>query len=267
MLYKIGDVAKILGVSADTLRYYEKRGLIQPVKGSENDYRYYDFWDINLLLACLRLRAFDFSIGQVADILQVQDHHLLDPIFEKREESYRSAIQQLQMLLQCCRQYRADLDRIDRCLDRCEIAVRPEYVCFLNRYTETFDNAPELQRLSREWLDMLPFARRYFEIAQADLLSQDSSNYSWGMGLPYQDAQLLGVPLQKPLRHMPACKAIHTIFRAGNGEFAPARLRYLTEYAQTQRLNLCGPVSGILLAEVREGARFSGYFEAWLPVE
>ena len=31
-VYKIGDVAKILGISADSMRYYEKMGIVKPIK-------------------------------------------------------------------------------------------------------------------------------------------------------------------------------------------------------------------------------------------
>ena len=35
MIYKIGDVARILGVSPDILRYYEKKGLLHKVDGAQ----------------------------------------------------------------------------------------------------------------------------------------------------------------------------------------------------------------------------------------
>ena len=44
MKYKIGDVARILGISTDLLRYYEKKGVVRPVKDKANDYRYYEAW-------------------------------------------------------------------------------------------------------------------------------------------------------------------------------------------------------------------------------
>ena len=51
--YKIGDVSRILGISTDLLRYYEKKGVVKPQKDQSNDYRYYDTWDINFLIDCL----------------------------------------------------------------------------------------------------------------------------------------------------------------------------------------------------------------------
>ena len=37
--YLIGDVANLMGISRDTLRYYEKRGILSSEKG-DNGYRY-----------------------------------------------------------------------------------------------------------------------------------------------------------------------------------------------------------------------------------
>ena len=37
MQYKIGDVARILGISTDLLRYYEKKGVVAPTKDKQND--------------------------------------------------------------------------------------------------------------------------------------------------------------------------------------------------------------------------------------
>ena len=66
MQYKIGDVARILGISTDLLRYYEKKGVVAPTKDKQNDYRYYDVWDINFLIDCLWYKSFGFGIPQIA---------------------------------------------------------------------------------------------------------------------------------------------------------------------------------------------------------
>lgn len=49
--YTIGEIAKIYGISTDTLRLYEKMGLIIPTRG-DNHYRYYsifDIWKLNII--------------------------------------------------------------------------------------------------------------------------------------------------------------------------------------------------------------------------
>ena len=51
---KISDAAKLLGISTDTIRYYEKEGVITPKRTSKNNYRDLDNRDIISLLICIR---------------------------------------------------------------------------------------------------------------------------------------------------------------------------------------------------------------------
>ncbi len=99
MMYKIGDVAKILGISPDLLRYYEKKGVVMPMKGKHNDYRYYDFWDINFLLDCLWFKNFGFSIDQIADMVKIPSSNQLGELFLKKEDELRAAIARCELLL------------------------------------------------------------------------------------------------------------------------------------------------------------------------
>ena len=50
--YRIGDVANLMGLSRDTLRYYEKRGILSSKK-EKNGYRYYTEEDIYRLFSIL----------------------------------------------------------------------------------------------------------------------------------------------------------------------------------------------------------------------
>ncbi len=39
--YSIGTIAKLLGISSETLRYYESKNVIQPKRDPDTGYRYY----------------------------------------------------------------------------------------------------------------------------------------------------------------------------------------------------------------------------------
>ena len=39
--YKISQIAKLLGLSSDTIRFYEKKGLVHPSVNPDNQYREY----------------------------------------------------------------------------------------------------------------------------------------------------------------------------------------------------------------------------------
>ena len=55
--YKIHQICQLYHISADSLRYYEKMGLIQPQR-SDGNYRLYslsDIWRLNVIRDLLKL--------------------------------------------------------------------------------------------------------------------------------------------------------------------------------------------------------------------
>jgi len=50
-LIKIGAAAKLIGVSTETLRYWDEDGILKPIVKSKGGTRYYSIDSINKLLA------------------------------------------------------------------------------------------------------------------------------------------------------------------------------------------------------------------------
>lgn len=65
-IYKIGEVAKLLDSTTQTLRFYEQEGVITPQK-SQNGTRYYTESDIIRLIAFKRFQLMDFTVQDVAE--------------------------------------------------------------------------------------------------------------------------------------------------------------------------------------------------------
>ncbi len=65
--YLIGDVANLMGLSRDTLRYYEKRGILTSEKG-ENGYRYYTDQDISKMVGVLYQRKMDIGLSDMEQL-------------------------------------------------------------------------------------------------------------------------------------------------------------------------------------------------------
>lgn len=269
MKYKIGDVARILGVSPDLLRYYEKKGVVSPEKDSNNDYRYYDSWDINFLMDCLWFKNFGFSIDQIAEIVHIPSVSDLNRTLLEKEEELRETISRCQLLLKRSEEHRNKLAEIDRLLYHCEICDSPEFIRFINRVGDSYEVGGSLQNLARQWLKVLPFNHRYFEMTPHTPQAAGDDNYLWGFSITRDYLELLDFQVKPPMAVIPSKKSIHTIFKnsGGRGSFNPSLLQYALDYAQEQQLQVFGPVSGVLLASILEGDSLTGYFEAWLPIE
>ena len=62
--YLIGDMSEIVGISRDTLRFYEKKGIIKARK-KENGYRYYLEEDLFRLMVILYKRKMNDSLEEI----------------------------------------------------------------------------------------------------------------------------------------------------------------------------------------------------------
>ncbi|ALC80203.1 MULTISPECIES: MerR family transcriptional regulator [Bacillus] len=71
MSYTIGQVAKEVGLSVPTLRYYEKEGILPPVKRNENGLRIYDTEDIEWLEFACCLRETGMNIAEMKEFAKL----------------------------------------------------------------------------------------------------------------------------------------------------------------------------------------------------
>ena len=65
----IGAVARLTGLPAKTIRYYEDTGLIPPAERADNGYRMYGERAIHVLRFVKRARDLGFSVNDVSDLL------------------------------------------------------------------------------------------------------------------------------------------------------------------------------------------------------
>ena len=71
---KIGEFSRQLGVSTDTLRYYEKHGLLTPSSRSAVGYRFYSEDDYKQMAFILRAKNVGFSLAEIKELLQIKFH-------------------------------------------------------------------------------------------------------------------------------------------------------------------------------------------------
>lgn len=70
MEYTVQGLAKLAGVSARTLRYYDQIGLLRPARTGENGYRYYGGAQVDQLQQILFYRELGMGLEEIRRILQ-----------------------------------------------------------------------------------------------------------------------------------------------------------------------------------------------------
>ena len=71
-MLKIGELASKTGLTAHTIRFYEKNGLINASRRSEAGYRYYAETDVRQAEFVKTARKIGFSIDDVATLLSIR---------------------------------------------------------------------------------------------------------------------------------------------------------------------------------------------------
>src|SRR6185436_13315971 len=90
----IQEVAQATGLSAHTLRYYERIGLIHPIEREENARRRYTADDIGWIEFLLKLRATGMSIKDMQKYAELQRQG--DATLSARVEMLKSLRDQVQ---------------------------------------------------------------------------------------------------------------------------------------------------------------------------
>lgn len=267
MRYKIGDVAKILGISPDLLRYYQKKGVVSPETGKSNNYRYYDAWDINFLIDCLWFKGYGFGIEQTARLVSDSTYDDVMRDMTAQCEDIRANIRRETMLLERSEQYFAAMRRTRSMLGRCDLVYSPEFCRYLNRHNDDYEHITELRGVSQQWLQYMPFVNRCFEIDRADL-ENHTDNYAWGYSMGMDFVEKLGVPIEPPVVRLPSEPSIHAVFTSsGKSGFSPRHMRFVMDYAREMELPITGNARGNLVCSIIEDGKLTGFFEVWLPVE
>ena len=70
--YRIGDVTGKLGLSADTLRYYERIGLLSRVARNAAGIRFYNDRDISRIKFIQRAQKMNFTLVEIAELLTMR---------------------------------------------------------------------------------------------------------------------------------------------------------------------------------------------------
>ncbi|WP_319643809.1 MerR family transcriptional regulator [Gephyromycinifex aptenodytis] len=71
--FRIGEVAKRIGLSVRSIRYYEEAGLITPAGRTSGGFRMYSEVDVQRLLSIMQMKPLDFTLEAMRTVLNDLD--------------------------------------------------------------------------------------------------------------------------------------------------------------------------------------------------
>lgn len=99
-IYSIGQVAKQSGISVETIRYYEKEGLLKEPERKESGYRQYKQEAITRLSFIQQAKELGFSLKEIGELLSIRSdgNNLCNEVKQLAQEKLDNIESKLKML-------------------------------------------------------------------------------------------------------------------------------------------------------------------------
>lgn len=265
-LYQIGEIAGLLGLSRDTLRYYEKRGLLSAQK-DHNGYRYYTKQDIYHLVSILYQRKMNIPLS---DMESLWDNNStiasLPEIIEKRLAEEAQAIRDHQRTIARLKLAQGDCLRIEKNLGKTEKKPFPAAYVIIPQ-----TNMNEGTDLWFEYARKYPGFDMLYEFDEY-LCTFDPEN----IRLEYQNTQLILHQWLADYVDWPAAKetftttvpreCLSTFCTSGQRKPDDQIVRTLVSQALADGLNLTGQLFVTYCMQGRRDGQQVFYLELYLPI-
>ena len=109
---KIGEVAKLAGTGIETIRFYEREGVLLEPKRRPSGYRQYDEATVERLEYIRRAKELGFTLGEIKELLNLSfAHSNCDHIRQRAEGRITDIENKIRSLQQMKRSLRKILER------------------------------------------------------------------------------------------------------------------------------------------------------------
>lgn len=124
--YRIGETASLMGITTQTLRFYDKIGLVKPIKiDPRTGYRYYAYEQFHFIDRIKYLQSLGIPLDDIKEVM------LSKKVLEEEEKKIRHQIEMVDW-------YKDYFTYMERNEDAPNILKLPEgdYLCFRERILE-----------------------------------------------------------------------------------------------------------------------------------
>jgi len=266
--YKIGELAAMLGIPTETLRFYEQKGLITPTRDESSGYRYFETDDFFRLLIIKSLRGFEFTLSETLAIINEPDVRARIRLMETKKEEFRLVQEKYAALREHADTYVRALEEVERSLWKCRIETGPSmYACMALDNQYAYKGMDGLAAVNQRWLDASPFPQMALSMdRQSFENSAERRPFRYGLAIDEADAERLGLEAAPPVFRFPARRAVHTVFRVPLGAHPADSLGHLFDFLAENGLEPAGDALGHLIYQTYCPGEEAGYFRMWVPV-
>ncbi len=267
MKYSIGEFASILGVTVDTLRLYEKHGILKPFKDKTTKYRYFDDLDARNLLMSRWLRSLQFSLHEVAELTKNSSVESIVKGLTGKELALEEEIRKKTLLLNRIKEIKDNFESIESDFNRCKLKKLPGIYRLKQTNGNTLLKEENVADSVSDWMSLLPHAFYSFRI-DGDIISEEEHLwYSWGLAMYEDDIKNFDLQLNDNVEYIPPKTYISSvIFPSGEEYITRTSIGFILDFMKENNYAIAGDIFGKLLFVERGSDMDTCYLEINIPI-
>lgn len=208
--YKIGEVRQEFGVSIDALRFYEKKGFLNPQKDNETGFRYYTYEDFGVFLSIKNYRQMGFQLKEIGSIFNgLELENIISKCNNKIAEK-NEAIKILELEAKLITEYVSSLKEYSTENRQWFIKTVESY--YLLKHVHIDNGTLCVNPLLKIWLNFLPVVYTALFISQNHYQTKSINDSYWVMAIPESKMKEYELPFDDSVLKIDMGECFHYLY-------------------------------------------------------
>lgn len=266
--YLVGELAQHFGVSRDTIRLYDKAGIVTPKKSEKNGYRHYSREDFICLAYVIELRKINLSLEEIRVMMNESSIEHAAEVMETQERLIEEKIEEMKRLRSIVWDYKICFRSAVTDLGKIRITESPVFI-----YKDVGDSLIETTKDFSELTDY--HVPKFTFVVDKDLFLSDEfddvntckKKFSYAVTLKDDEklAERADFPRDR-FRVVHYRKCIYTILKFYTNVDYDSILE-LKRYVIENGFVLTGDILLRVISMRNDKRQNTDYYEVWVPVK
>ena len=269
--FSLQNICALTGVSHQSIRMYEKWGVLPKIAEEGNGYRYYHFPDLQRAVFLRYYASLGIPIKSASRLINGTQAETISEALNRCEEALRRHILFEQATLESLEEQRALLKEITPFAERCEVTTRPALYRLRCAEAGKLYTAPEAVRLMKEWTALFPVIR-FSGLASAQDAERPDQIVDPGYVIRAEHAPLLSTTKSQYIDYYPPVRCVRSIIRiSSKAKDFYSMGTHINRFVDEQGCRICGDVVSVSIANKAlvhpHEEDPSDYVCVWSPIE
>lgn len=265
-MYKIGEAAKLMRLSTEALRYYERKGIIKPHKSVDSKYRYFDARQINHMLNMQKYQKFGFSLYEVAEMFQNCDDDEFQEFMVKKQKELMHKNLALSLRIHSIHLSLEHMQLARLAEKQPIIGKRPAMYRISYMNNKEIISSKELDQELEKWsiCSDLQFLSGFMSIKN---FKEKVDFHEYGFAMLKDTAEFMDVAANDIVQYFDECPAVLYCFESTSNNTIFDYTDVISKYMKEQQMSVAGDILSQILYSKYENDTFKMRHLLWIPYQ